>query len=361
MKKKFVTVISAAAVAGMLAGCSGELSNEYVTVTQYKGLEVPQASGSVEEVTDEQVDQMIEGTLSAYAEREEVSDRAAQEGDIVNIDYTGYLDGEAFDGGSAEGADLELGSGSFIGATDDYAGFEEQIEGHNPGEEFDIQVQFPDPYNPNPDMSGAVADFHIVLNSIAVENVPELTDEWVKENSEDSETVEEYREEVRASLEEEQEAAIDSELASSVQSALLEKIEVKSYPEEEVNKQIKQLTDTYAQMAEMYGMEMDEFLETYMQMTEDDFNAQAKEAAQTSAAFDEAVKLIAKKQHLELSDEEYNEKALEYAQSAGMDDVEAYEEQVGEDLLKQVILREVVMDYLVDECIQVEQTDSSAE
>ena len=79
-----------------------------------------------------------------------------------------------------------------------------------------------------------------------------------------------------------QEAAIDSELASSVQSALLEKIEVKSYPEEEVNKQIKQLTDTYAQMAEMYGMEMDEFLETYMQMTEDDFNAQAKEAAQTS-------------------------------------------------------------------------------
>ena len=143
MKKKFVTVISAAAVAGMLAGCSGELSNEYVTVTQYKGLEVPQASGSVEEVTDEQVDQMIEGTLSAYAEREEV--RAAQEGDIVNIDYTGYLDGEAFDGGSAEGADLELGSGSFIGATDDYAGFEEQIEGHNPGDEFDIQVQFPDP------------------------------------------------------------------------------------------------------------------------------------------------------------------------------------------------------------------------
>ena len=130
--------------------------------------------------------------------------------------------------------------------------FEEQIEGHNPGDEFDIQVQFPDPYNPNPDMSGAVADFHIVLNSISVNKTPELTDEWVKENSEDSETVEEYREEIRASLEEEQEAAIDSELASSVQSALLEKIEVKSYPEEEVNKQIKQLTDTYAQMAEMY-------------------------------------------------------------------------------------------------------------
>ena len=128
-----------------------------------------------------------------------------------------------------------------------------------------------------------------------------------------------------------------------------------------MNEQITQLTDTYEQMAEMYGMELSEFLESYMQTTEEDFNAQVKEAAQTSAAFDEAVKLIAEKQHLELSDAEYEEKALEYAQSAGMDDVEAYEEQVGEDLLKRVILREAVMDYLVDECIQVEQTDSSAE
>ena len=361
MKNRFVCAALAAAVAGMLAGCGSELSNEYVTVTQYKGLEVPQASASVEEVTDEQVDQMIQGTLSTYAEREEVTDRTAQEGDIVNIDYTGYIDGEAFEGGSAQGTDLELGSGYFIGATDDYAGFEEQIEGHSAGDEFDIQVQFPDPYDRNPDMAGVVADFHIVLNSIAVENVPELTDEWVKENSEKSQTVDEYREEIRSDLEKEQEDAVQSELVSAVQSALLEKIEIKSYPEEAVNEQIAQLTDTYTQMAEMYGMELGELLETYMGMTEEDFNAQAKEAAQTSAAFDEAVKLIAKKQHLELSDKEYEEKALEYAQAAGMDDVESYEEQVGEDLLRQVILREVVMDYLVDECIQVEQTESSAE
>lgn len=361
MKNRLVCIALAAAVAGTLAGCSGELSNEYVTVTQYKGLEVPQATATVEEVTDEQVDQMIEGTLSTYAERKEVTDRAAQEGDIVNIDYTGYLDGEAFDGGSAEGADLELGSGSFIGATDDYAGFEEQIEGHNPGEEFDIQVQFPDPYTGNPDMSGAVADFHIVLNSITEENIPELTDEWVKENSEESETVDEYREEIRSALEEEQQENVDSELASSVQSALLEKIEIKGYPEDEVNEQVVQLTDTYSQMAEMYGMELGEFLEAYMQITEEEFNEQVKEAAQTTAAFDEAVKLIADKQHLEPSDEEYEEKALEYAQAAGLDDVDAYEEQVGEDLLRKVILREAVMDYLVDECIQVEQTDSSAE
>ena len=122
----------------------------------------------------------------------------------------------------------------------------------------------------NPDMSGAVADFHIVLNSIASETVPELTDEWVKENSEGSETVEEYREEVRTALEEEQQAAVDSELASSVQNALIEKIEVKAYPEDAVNEQIAQLTDMYTTMAEMYGMDLGEFLESYMQMTEED-------------------------------------------------------------------------------------------
>ncbi len=359
MKKKLISVMLAAALAGTLAGCSGELSNEYVTVTQYKGLEVPQPAQT--EVTDDQVEQTIESNLAVYAGREAVTDRPAQTGDIVNIDYTGYLDGEAFDGGSEEGAELELGSGSFIGATEDYAGFEEQIEGHTPGEEFDIQVQFPDPYTMNPDMSGAVADFHIVLNSIEVETVPELTDEWVQENSEDSDTIDEYREEIRAQLEETNEASIRSELSASVQNALLEKIEVKEYPEDVVDEQIEELTATWTQMAEMYGMEFTDFLTTYMQTTEEQFNEDVKTAAQNTAAFDEAVKLIAEKQNLEPTEEEYEEKIAEYAQEAGTDDVEAYKEEVGEDRLKTVILREVVTDYLVDECIQVEQTDSSAE
>ena len=357
MKKKLISVLLAAALAGTLAGCSGELSNEYVTVTQYKGLEVPQPA--LTEVTDEQVEQTIEGNLSAYAGREAVTDRAAQTGDIVNIDYTGYINGEAFDGGSDQGAELQLGSNSFIGATDDYAGFEEQIEGHSPGDEFDIQVQFPDPYTLNPDMSGVVADFHIVLNSIEVETTPELTDEWVQENSEESETVEEYREEIRSQLEDNYEQSVRSELSSSVQSALLDHIEVKEYPEDAVADQEQLLTETYTQMAEMYGMELSDFLGTYMQTTEEEFNADIQEAAQDTAAFDEAVKLIAQKQNLEPDEEEYDEKIAEYAEAAGVDDVESYKEQVGEDRLKTAILREVVTDYLVDECIQVEQTDSS--
>ena len=107
MKKKIVSIMMAAALAAALAGCSGELSNDYVTVTQYKGLEVPQPTPA-EEVTDEQVEQVIQSNLSASSTQEEITDRAAQEGDVVNIDYTGSIDGEVFDGGSAEGADLQL-------------------------------------------------------------------------------------------------------------------------------------------------------------------------------------------------------------------------------------------------------------
>ena len=152
MKKKIMTMMLAAVVAGTLAGCSGKLSNEYVTVNQYKGLEVSQVEQT--EVTDEQVEQTIQTNLQATAEKVPITDRAAEMGDWVNIDFTGYLDGVAFENGSAQAQDLQLGSGGYIGASGDYAGFEEQIAGHQTGEEFNITVQFPEDYTA--DMAGKV-------------------------------------------------------------------------------------------------------------------------------------------------------------------------------------------------------------
>lgn len=355
MKKKMIAMILAAAVAGTLAGCSNELSNEYVTVTQYKGLEVSQVEDA--EVTDEQVEQVIQTNLESTAEKAAVTDRAAEMGDWVNIDFTGYMDGVAFDNGSAQAQDLQLGSGAYIGASGDYAGFEDQIAGHQTGEEFDITVQFPENYTE--EMAGKVADFHIVLNEIYTENVPELTDEWVQSNSEDSENVDQYREEVRKQLEEQAEASVQSQLRSLVQEALLENIEVEKYPEDVVNKQIEEMETYYTQMAAMYGVELADFIETYLQTTEDDFNARIKEAAQQTAALDQAVLLIAEKENLEPSDEEYEERVKEYAEQAGMTDVDAYKEQVGEDVLKNAIRIDVVTDYLVEECIQVEESDTA--
>lgn len=351
-KRTAAAVIASVMAAGIIMGCSSELSNDYVTVKQYKGLEVPQASAS--EVTDEQVESAIQANLEETAEKQTVTDRAAENGDWVNIDYTGTLDGTAFDGGSAEAQDIQLGSAGFIQANGEYAGFEEQIEGHKTGEEFDITVKFPDDYF-STDMAGKVADFHIVLNEIYEKPVPELTDEWVQANSTTVETADEYRDEIRKQYEDQAQEAAESELKGSVQTALMDQIEIKGYPEDEVEDLTAQMNSYYEQLAGLYGVELSEFIETYMQITEDEFNSQVKESVQQQVAFDQAVSLIAEKENLEPSDEEYEKRVAEYAEQAGMDDVEAYKEQVGEDVLRKDVLRGAVTDYLVEECIQVEE------
>ena len=116
------------------------MSNDYVTVNKYKGLEVTEVAKK--EVSDDSVEQEVQSRLEAAATEQDVTDRAAQSGDWVNIDYTGTLDGVAFDGGTATGYDLELGSGSFIGASGDYQGFEDQIVGHNTGGRFQQEIEF---------------------------------------------------------------------------------------------------------------------------------------------------------------------------------------------------------------------------
>lgn len=350
MKKNVIAAVLAAMTVLALAGCSSELSNEYVIVKQYKGLEVPKTE--TDEVADEEIDQAIQANLQGTADRLPVTDRAAQTGDWVNIDYVGTVDGVAFDGGTAQAQDLLLGSGGYIGASGDYEGFEDQIVGHNVGEEFDITVQFPENYSP--DMAGKVADFHITLNEIYVEDIPELTDEWVLANSEGAETVDEYREEIRGQIEESVDRQTESEMTEAVWDALMENVEVKEYPEDAVQQQVDQVKEQYVQIAELYGTTLEDLIETQFMMTEEDFNELLKESAQESAVFDEAVKLIAKKEKLDLSDEEYEEKIAEYAKEYGVD-ADEYKEQVGEDRLKSTILREIVVEYLIDECVQVEQ------
>lgn len=352
MKKKIAAVLITGALAASLAGCSGELSNEYVTVKQYKDIEVPQVLP--EDVTDDEIESEIQLRLYMGQEREDITDRPAQEGDMVNIDFTGTIDGEEFSGGSAEGYEMQLGSGAMIGATDDYKGFEEQIEGHNAGEEFDITVQFPEEYSMNPDMANVVADFHIVLNEVYTTEIPELTDEWVEENSEESETVDEYKEEIR-------QFCVEQKLATEMQDAFMELIEAEKYPEGEVEEQISDGEAYYQQYAVSMGVDLDTFIENYMGMSREDFDAQMKESAQNVVKMKEAVKLLADKKNLEPTDEEYQEAMLRYAVMAGTTDVDAYVQSVGEDLLKDVIRQDAVMNYLVDNCIQVEQTDSSSD
>ena len=153
---------------------AGVTATDYVTVPADLKLTLSEEANTV---AAEDVDSYInDNILASFEETVEVTDRAAATGDTVNIDYAGSIDGVAFDGGTAQGYDLTLGSGRFID------GFEDQIVGHTPGETFDVVVTFPDPYENNPDLAGKEAVFTTTLNSIQETQLPELTDAWVQEN-----------------------------------------------------------------------------------------------------------------------------------------------------------------------------------
>lgn len=358
MKKKWIAVIVSSALALSLAGCGSELSDEYITIKKYKKLEIPKLENT--EVTDTAVESTINSYLALSQEREPITDRAAKDGDTVDIDYTGTVYGQEFSGGSAVGASLILGSGQFVGAEGGYQGFEEQIVGHKPGENFDVVVKFPADY-PNEEVADKPANFNVTLNGIYEIITPELTDDWVKENSEESKTVEEYKEEIRQRMEKNNELQITSTLQNAALTAMLDETEVKKLPEDEVQAEYQTTEDNYKKIAEGYGLEFEEFLNTYMNQSVEDFEKETQESAEMIVKANLACSLLAKEKKLEPSEGEYEKLIKEYAEEAGTDDVEAFKERVGEDLLRKAILQRKVAEYLVEKSVQVEQSGTGGD
>lgn len=349
MKKKLAAAVLCIAMAGALSACSGELSNENITIKQYKGLEVAEVA-KPEEVSD----QYVESTMNSYRGASLETEGTAKDGDTVSLNYVGKVDGVEFDGGSAQGAELELGSGAYIGANGDYKGFEEQIVGHKPGETFDIEVKFPADYQ-NTEMADKVAVFTVTLNGI----YPEMTDEWVKGISEESETVEEFRKEIRENIEEYNKEKVQSQLRSEVMEALLNQIEVKKLPEKDVEKEVSDMREYYEGVANQYELDFSEFLSTYMGMDEESFETKVKEEAEKAVTRKLACALIADKKNLNPDKEEIEEMTKKYAEQAGYDDAESFKKDFGEDVIKTTILQTKVADYLVENCVQVEASDDT--
>lgn len=353
MKKLVVSMAVGIFSCIALAGCgASKLSNDYITINQYKGLEVAKVDDT--DVSDEEVDKEVETRLNAAALTTEVTDRAAKEGDTVNIDFSGSVDGVAFDGGTSQGYDLVLGSNQFIGASGDYKGFEEQIVGHNTGEEFDITVQFPAEYN-NADLAGKVSVFHIKINAIKEKQVPELTDEWVSKSSETVKTVKEYKAEIKKNLKEQKEEQARDQLRQEVGDALLEQTEVKSYPDDELNAKKEEISKYYKDQATQMGVSFEDFLKSYMNTDEESFNKQVQEVAESAVKRDLAYKLVADKKKISLSDDEFSKKLDEYVKKTGMESVEVLKQNYTEDNLRMIALMEKVGDYLIKSCVQVEK------
>ena len=354
MKKRMTAIVVAGVTAAMLlAGCqTKELSNEYVTISEYKGVEITKIEKV--EVTDEDVETEIQAILDTYSTTEEVTGRAAELGDIANIDYVGKKDDVAFDGGTAEGYDLELGSGTFID------GFEDGIVGYNVGETFDLNLTFPETYY-SEDLAGQEVVFTVTLNSLSVVVVPELTDEFVKENlSAESETVEEYKAEIKAELQELNDEDYETSLRNAAWSAILENATINEYPEDAVQEYVDILYSEYETMASYYGMEFADFLTTYMGMDEETFAAQVEEVGQAQVKSDLVRDLLVENVNVDTSEAVFEAAYEEYAEYYGYETVEdflsAMETADNKDYLDRLILLEIVQDWVVDNCKQVEAT-----
>lgn len=351
MKKKLIAAVTGICmIAGALSGCSSDTAeNDYVSVSGYKGIEIDKVDVDTD-ISDEDVENEINSVLEENATDKEVTGRAAQLGDTADINYVGKVDGQEFDGGSADNYPLELGSGSFID------GFEDSIVGHNVGETFDWNGKFPDDYQ-NTDLAGKDVVFTITVNALTEPELPELTDDFVKTVSEESETVEEYREEVRKNLEETAQENYDSELNSAVWEAVLEKAEVKGYPDGEVDRIYNTYLEQYQEMASYYNMEYDEFIQLYTEMTVDEFEEEAKEAAKDNIKQSQVAEVIAEKEGLTLTDEEYEKEFEKLAEDYGYEDVDDLKEVAGEETLKQLVLQPIVQEWLAENCIQKETDD----
>lgn len=348
MKRKLAALAAGTmALTMILTGCQGSkgLETDQIKITQYDGIEVAQVE-KAEEVTDEDVESTIDDTLYANAEITEVTDRAVESGDTVNIDFVGTMDGEEFDGGSSEGYSLTIGSGTFID------GFEDSVIGHNVGDTYDWNGQFPEDYTE--ELSGKDVTFTITVNSISTQKIPELTDEFVQKVSTTATTVEEYKEEVKAELEAANEAEYESELISEIWTVLLENTEVIEYPEGRVDEVMAGVVDQYTMIAEQYyGTDYETLIEEQMGTTVEEFEVQIEDYAKQTVTQEMAIEAIADEERIKLSDEAYKEELASFAEENGYESADALAEAYDEEELKLAALGNLVNDWLIEHCIQV--------
>jgi len=222
-----------------------------VKIADYLGIEIEKETKTV---SDEDVDNDINATRSRNARNIEVTDRAAEIGDIANINFEGFDGDKAFDGGKGENYDLTLGSGQFI------PGFEDQIVGKNIGDEFDVNVTFPEDYQAK-ELAGKPVVFKVKLNSLKKEELPELDDEFAKDVSE-FETLNEYKESVKAKLQERNDKAAEAEVEEKLVDALLEKMSA-DIPEAMFKAETENMVRDYDSRLRMQGLD----LSTYFKYT----------------------------------------------------------------------------------------------
>ena len=277
-----------------------------IEIKDYKGIEIEKMST---EVTEDMIDHEIEHVRERNSRMVTVEDRAAQKGDTVVIDFEGFCDGVAFDGGKAENYNLELGSGSFI------PGFEDQVIGHSTDDEFTIDVTFPEEYQ-NDELKGKDAQFKIKLHEIKVKELPEVDDEFVKDVSE-KDTVAEYREELKGEIEHRLEHQAEHDVDDKLTDAILAKVEG-DIPSQMIDNEAQNMMREMDMRLRQQGMDMNTYLK-YTGMTADSVLEMYKPEAEKRVKMRLALEKIAKLEEITPTEEQLEDEYKKMAETYNME------------------------------------------
>ncbi len=330
----------------MVFGISVTVKPE-VTLGQYKGLTVKKAEYPV---TDKDVEEDIERSLKAKSRLVDITDRAAKNGDTVNIDYSGSVDGVKFNGGTAEKQELTLGSKSFI------PGFEEQVEGMKIGEEKDLKVKFPDDYHAE-DLKGKDAVFAVKLNSIKFREIPELNDDFVKDTTK-FETVAEYRADVKKRLTDSAERRADNENKNNMIDAIVANASV-DIPDCMIESELDyMLQDFEYRLGYMYGgMKLDDYFK-YTGSSREDFRKGRKSEAEKAVKTRLVMETIIKTEKVEPTEQEIDKRIAEIAEQQGKT-LEEYKPSVSEHQLTH-IKSDVTVEKTLNELVKANEFKAEA-
>ncbi|MCE4979698.1 trigger factor [Mammaliicoccus sciuri] len=307
-----------------------------VELGDYKGLSIEKQD---REVTDEEFNQAIEDAVSRQAELT-VKEGEIAEGDVVNINFDGYVDGEAFEGGQAEGYDLEIGSGSFI------PGFEEQLIGLKANDSKDVVVTFPEEYHAE-ELAGKEATFKCEVNEVKSKEIPELDDELAQELDESVSTVDEYKEKLRKDLEE---AKVNQAEATEKEEAITKatdnaKVDI---PEAMINTELDRMMQEFEQRISQQGLNLELYYQ-FSGQSEEELKAQMKEDAEKRVKTNLTLRAIADAENIEVSDADVEDEFAKMSEQFGLS-VEDIKATLGNnDILVNDLKIQKVIDLLVAE------------
>ena len=316
-----------------------------VKLGQYKGLEAPKAEVKVAAAD-------VNARLKEMADRNSrlVSvERAVKKGDTADIDFEGFDNGVAFDGGKGENFDLEIGSGSFV------PGFEEQLVGMKAGEEKDIDITFPENYTP--ELAGKPVVFHVKVNEVKVKEVPAIDDEFAKDVSE-FDTLKDLKADIKKKMTAERTEAAQRAFEDVLMAKVAEGVEA-DIPQEMVELQAERMMEQFKQQLASQGIPFDQYLQM-TGTTEADFRKQADGPAAEQVKMDLAVEAIIKAEGLEASDEDVENEMKSVAEKYGMD-LDTVKKYLRPEDVKEQVIREKVVKLVADNAVAVAPAEEKAE